>query len=256
MAADGYIEYLLPEVFPSSFPDNKIMYQRSTVKWPLGQQCGRTKHFEDNGKQTKNSPKSYLERIHKEFKQDIILADGNFIFKKLHWRNIEDHSEKNEFILTPIRRLKGEELTRDALEFNKDLSDIRGLIERKFLLKTKFRRFAPNNKYRQKWETLVHHLRVACALENCQLVESNEAEFSEIQDSYFVREEVQEDESQDDEDISYSQDLFKTKFLLEKRGKATTIEIHQDLSWSWESEEETVPSDHQQQQEIQIEAPM
>ena len=123
-ALDGYIEWILPEAFPAgAFPDNKCLQVRSPVTWPTGQ----VENINRTGSVKENKPKSYLERLYEAFPDDTIVADGNFIFKKEHWRNLRGKKQ----ILVPIRNIPGplcakklKILTKVYLQYEDRLKDV------------------------------------------------------------------------------------------------------------------------------------
>ena len=156
VAADGYVEWLLPQSFPAgTYPDNKCMTVRCSVNWPVGQ----TEHkiFHSIGR----TP-SYLEKLYEEFPADIICADGNFVFDRAHLVNLNDVNG----IIVPVRRLPHTPLTDEAEEFNKGLGHVRSVVERGFLLKNKFKRLKTNQVFQYEWYTLIHHYATACSLSN------------------------------------------------------------------------------------------
>lgn len=105
------------------------MTVRCHVNWPVGQ----TDHkiYPSHGR----TP-SYLEKMYEEFPDDIICADGNFIFDQSHLTNLENVNG----IIVPVRRLPHVPLTEEAEEFNRGLGHVRSVVERGFLLKNKFKR--------------------------------------------------------------------------------------------------------------------
>ena len=115
-----------------------------------------------------NYPRSYLERIAAEFPEDQIVADGVFRFAEHHVRNID---EDWDGFLLPIRKQNGT-LTPLQEQWNARISHIRAIVERKFLLKNKYKRFSFDRKYQFAWHTLIHHFRSACALENLLLTKN------------------------------------------------------------------------------------
>ena len=89
VAADGYIEWLMPESLPANYPDNKCLEIRSNFKWPEGQVPPMILHVDDTPTRPKNSPPSYLEKLYSAFPEDQFVADGNFRFSQHHKRNLE-----------------------------------------------------------------------------------------------------------------------------------------------------------------------
>ena len=131
------------------------MTVRCHVNWPVGQ----TDHkiYPSHGR----TP-SYLEKMYEEFPDDIICADGNFIFDQSHLTNLENVNG----IIVPVRRLPHVPLTEEAEEFNRGLGHVRSVVERGFLLKNKFKRLETKQVFQYEWHTLIHHYATACSLSN------------------------------------------------------------------------------------------
>ena len=184
VAADGYIEWLAPEAFPAGYPDNKIMIQRSPFKFPAGQTENRV-HLEDTEAKQYSKYPSYLMRIHSEFPQEVIVGDGNFIFQRIHYAQI---TERCNQIFTPIRKPRNKSLPDAARLFNQNISNIRGVVEREFLFKQKFRRFSREKPYTLDWRTLIHHVRFACTIANMIKTTAPDANLVNEHSHFFTRE--------------------------------------------------------------------
>lgn len=190
---DGYFEWILPESFPAAFPDNKCFQIRSPVKWPEGH-CDIILHKEDKPNRPVNTPKSYLERLLEDFPGEIIIADGNFVFHEHYWRKIPEGMNR---IIVPIRQIHGSELPPSAVDFNTKLGNMRGEIERSFLIKHRFKRLRSKTTYLFPWPTLVHAFASACAFENIakSIPRENHAHYAN--EEYFAR--VEEEQPVTDE---------------------------------------------------------
>ena len=210
---DGYIEWILPEAFPAgAFPDNKCLQVRSPVTWPTGQ----VEKINRTGSVKENKPKSYLERLYEAFPDDTIVADGNFIFKKEHWRNLRGKKQ----ILVPIRNIPGVPMCKEAEDFNQSISAVRGQIERCFLIKKKFKRLTTKIPFKFDWCLLVHVFAAACALQNIAIMmpKANLNEKTKLH--YFERVELEEFDAEVSETaISTNLDRKSSKNTFDTRNK-------------------------------------
>lgn len=158
------------------------------MKWPEGQLEKINREASINAKK----PKSYLERLYDDFPEDTIIADGNFVFRKEHWRNLSGKKQ----ILVPIRNISGVPMVKEAEEFNNSISAVRGEIERCFLIKNRFKRLKTKVPFKFEWSLLVHVFAAACALQNIA-VEMPKVNLNTISKHHFF-ERVEPDEIEDE----------------------------------------------------------